>query len=128
MRLLQARSIHVRLGIVGAGPDSEELRRSIVDAGVQDCVKMLGPQHGADKERVLEESDVLVFPTYEEGLPYALLESSRRRARCLSRAPSVGSLTSSVSVSAASSCRHETLPQWRKRCTRCIVIARWRVH
>ena len=76
VRLLQARSIHVRLGIVGAGPDSEELRRSIVDAGVQDCVKMLGPQHGADKERVLEESDVLVFPTYHvEGLPYALLES-----------------------------------------------------
>ena len=76
VRLLQARNIHVRLNIVGAGPDSEELRRSIVDAGVQECVQMLGPKHGADKERVLEESDVLVFPTYYvEGLPYALLES-----------------------------------------------------
>ena len=75
VRLLQARKIHVRLNIVGAGPDSEELRRSILDAGVQECVQILGPQHGADKERVLEESDVLVFPTYQEGLPYALLES-----------------------------------------------------
>jgi glycosyltransferase involved in cell wall biosynthesis len=75
VRLLQARNIHVRLDIVGAGPDSAELRRSILDAGVQDCVQMLGPQHGADKERVLEESDVLVFPTYQEGLPYSLLES-----------------------------------------------------
>jgi len=76
VRLLQARNIHVRLDLVGAGPDSEELRRSIVDAGVQDRVQVSGPQHGADKERVLEESDVLVFPTYHaEGLPYALLES-----------------------------------------------------
>jgi glycosyltransferase involved in cell wall biosynthesis len=75
VRLLQARNIHVRLDIVGAGPDSEELRRSIVDAGVQECVQMLGPQYGADKKRVLEESDVLVFPTYGEGLPYVLLES-----------------------------------------------------
>jgi glycosyltransferase involved in cell wall biosynthesis len=75
VRLLRARNIHVRLDIVGAGPDSEELRRSILDAGVQDCVQMLGPQHGADKKRVLEESDVLVFPTYQEGLPYTLLES-----------------------------------------------------
>ena len=75
VRLLQARNIHVRLDIVGAGPDSEELRRSILDAGVQDCVQMLGPQHGVAKKRVLEESDVLVFPTYQEGLPYTLLES-----------------------------------------------------
>lgn len=75
VRLLRARNIHVRLSIVGAGPDSEELRRSILDAEVQECVQMLGPQHGADKKRVLEESDVLVFPTYGEGLPYALLES-----------------------------------------------------
>ena len=75
VRLLQARNIHVRLDIVGAGPDSKELRRSILDAGVQDCVHILGPRHGADKERVLEESDVLVFPTYREGLPYVLLES-----------------------------------------------------
>jgi glycosyltransferase involved in cell wall biosynthesis len=75
VRLLQEQKIHVRLNIVGAGPDSEELRRSILDAGVQDCVQILGPQHGADKERVLGESDVLVFPTYREGLPYTLLES-----------------------------------------------------
>lgn len=75
VRLLQGRNIHVHLDIVGAGPDAEELRHSILDAGVQECVQMLGPRHGADKERVLEKSDVLVFPTYGEGLPYALLES-----------------------------------------------------
>ena len=75
VRLLQARNIRVRFDFVGAGSDVEELRRSIVDAGVEDCVQILGPQHGADKERILEESDVLVFPTYREGLPYALLES-----------------------------------------------------
>ena len=74
--MLQERNIPVRLNIVGVGPDSEELRRSILDTGVQDCVQILGPKYGADKERILEESDVLVFPTYHiEGLPYALLES-----------------------------------------------------
>ena len=38
-------------------------------------MQILGPQYGADKARVLEESDVLVFPSYREGLPYTLLES-----------------------------------------------------
>jgi glycosyltransferase involved in cell wall biosynthesis len=76
VRILQERNIRVRLNLVGAGPDTEELRRSILDAGVQDCVQILGPQYGADKERVLEESDVLVMPCYGlEGLPYTLLES-----------------------------------------------------
>ena len=76
VRILQERNIHVRLNLVGAGPDTEELRRSILEAGVQDCVQVLGPQYGADKERVLEESDVLVMPCYGlEGLPYTLLES-----------------------------------------------------
>ena len=114
VRLLQARNIHVRLDIVGAGPDSEELRRSIVDAGVQECVQMLGPQHGADKERVLEESDVLVFPTYTERACRMSFWKAWRRVRCPSRAPSVGFLTFSASASAASSCRHETPPRWRK--------------
>jgi glycosyltransferase involved in cell wall biosynthesis len=75
VRLLRARNIDVRLDIVGAGPAAEELRRSILDAGVQECVQMLGPRHGTDKERLLQQSDVLLFPTYGEGLPYALLES-----------------------------------------------------
>jgi glycosyltransferase involved in cell wall biosynthesis len=76
VRLLRERDLHVHLNIVGAGPDSEELRHSILDAGVQDCVQILGLLHGADKGRILEESDVLVFPTYLlEGVPYTLLES-----------------------------------------------------
>ena len=67
VRILQERNIHVRLNLVGAGPDTEELRRSILEAGVQDCVQVLGPQYGADKERVLEESDVLVMPCLWRG-------------------------------------------------------------
>ena len=126
MRLLQARNIQVRLDLVGAGPDTKN-PCSIFYVGVQERVQMRGPQYGADKKRVLEESDVLVIPTYEEGLPYILLESMA--AGTVPVTCPVGGIPESLaSASAASSCRHETHPRWRRPCTGCIVIVRWRVH
>ena len=43
--------------------------------GLATQVDFTGPLFGRDKERFWLQADVLVFPTWSEGLPYSLLEA-----------------------------------------------------
>ena len=61
--------------IAGTGPDEGELRAACAQAGLADRLRFLGRVDGAAKCRLLLASDVLVFPSHREGLPYALLEA-----------------------------------------------------
>ncbi len=63
------------LSIAGEGPDRGELISASERAGLGDHVQFLGSVSGAEKRRLWLESDVFVFPTYGEGLPYSLLEA-----------------------------------------------------
>jgi len=64
-----------QLQIAGSGPAEEELKERIFKLDLHRCVAMTGPLFGADKIRFLQEADMLVFPSYHEGLPYVILES-----------------------------------------------------
>ena len=64
-----------RLSIAGAGPDQGELMAATQAAGLLDRVEFLGSVFAAEKCRLWLNSDVFVFPTYQEGLPYSLLEA-----------------------------------------------------
>ena len=61
--------------IAGAGPDQCELMAASESAGLNDRVQFLGSVVGDKKRRLWLDSDLFVFPTYREGLPYALLEA-----------------------------------------------------
>jgi glycosyltransferase involved in cell wall biosynthesis len=61
--------------VAGAGRDEPRLREAVRAAGIEDRTRLLGPVFGAAKNRLWLESDVLVFPSHTEGLPYALLEA-----------------------------------------------------
>lgn len=61
--------------IAGSGADAEALRGSVRRLGVEQAVHFLGPVFGANKHALWQAADVFVFPTYAEGLPYALLEA-----------------------------------------------------
>jgi glycosyltransferase involved in cell wall biosynthesis len=65
----------IELSIAGSGPAREEIERYVGDHGLGSCVKLVGSIFGSDKVRFLREADVFVFPSYQEGLPYAILES-----------------------------------------------------
>src|SRR5581483_6271544 len=75
VRLLRERGIDVRLRIAGSGVALAQIERAIIQAGVSDRVSILGPLFGAAKEQLWRDSQVLAFPSYREGLPYALLEA-----------------------------------------------------
>ncbi|MGE0030819.1 MAG: glycosyltransferase [Steroidobacteraceae bacterium] len=64
-----------QLVIAGGGPEEPRLRRLAAELGLDGAVTFAGPVTGADKTRLLRESDLFVLPSYAEGLPYAVLES-----------------------------------------------------
>ena len=61
--------------IAGQGPDQGELMAASERAGLGDRVRFLGSVLAEQKRRLWLDSDVLVFPSHREGLPYSLLEA-----------------------------------------------------
>jgi glycosyltransferase involved in cell wall biosynthesis len=78
------------LSLAGAGPDLDELVAATKKAGLTDRVTFLGSVFNATKQRLWLESDLFVFPTYAEGLPYSLLEAMA--AGCVPIATPVGAI------------------------------------
>lgn len=75
MRLATELGVDVRLTIGGSGAEEERLRRYAQALGISSRVTFAGPVFGEDKVSLLAGADVMVLPSYSEGLPYALLES-----------------------------------------------------
>jgi hypothetical protein len=70
-------------------------------------VVFVGPVFGNDKVKLLSGADVMVLPSYSEGLPYALLESMAAGVPVI--ATPVGAIPeSSRTTFTASSCRRAT--------------------
>jgi glycosyltransferase involved in cell wall biosynthesis len=79
------------LTLAGSGPDENRLRARIAQLGLTACIHFLGIVTGQEKRNAWEHADLFVFPTYAEGLPYALLESMAARTPPLVSA--VGAIT-----------------------------------
>lgn len=75
LRLARGRGIGARLVIAGGGPEEARLRHYVRDFGLVRDVTFVGPAYGEHKARLLAQADILLLPSYSEGLPYALLEA-----------------------------------------------------
>jgi glycosyltransferase involved in cell wall biosynthesis len=71
---LQALGITATFNLAGDG-EVDEVKTLIQQYGIQDCVNVLGWINGEQKEKLMEEADLLVLPSYHEGLPMAILEA-----------------------------------------------------
>jgi len=63
------------LAIVGRGHAESAAREFVAARGLSDRVRFLGWVQGQDQENILKESDVLVLPSWVEGLPNAMIEA-----------------------------------------------------
>jgi glycosyltransferase involved in cell wall biosynthesis len=72
---LKEQGRNMQLTIGGSGPDEEHLRERVLALGLKDRVVFVGPVFGANKDRLWRTGHIFIFPTYHEGLPYALLEA-----------------------------------------------------
>lgn len=71
---LSSRIAGARLAIGGDG-DLDKVRERIQQLGLADRVEVLGWVAGADKDAQMRRAQVFVLPSYDEGLPMAMLES-----------------------------------------------------
>ncbi len=63
------------LVIVGVGPDKERIEKMISDFGLDQDVKMVGPQYGKEKMRLMSESQFIVIPSRSESFSLFTLEA-----------------------------------------------------
>lgn len=70
-RLVNSR---VTLTIAGEGPERVHAENRVRREGLED-VHFLGEVRGKEKEHLMREMHILLFPSYSEGLPNAILES-----------------------------------------------------
>lgn len=65
-----------RLHVVLAGDgEVDQVRRTVTDAGLAGVVQVRGWLDPAERDELVGDADVFLLPSYEEGLPMALLES-----------------------------------------------------
>lgn len=74
LALARAENVPVRLTIVGSGAEQAQLRQAVTELQLDDTVSFAGALFGAAKLQLLAAADVLVLPSYSEGLPCAVLE------------------------------------------------------
>ncbi len=67
--------IHVRFHIGGTGPEEKMLKQYVMENYLENHVNFLGWVDGEKKKKALETNQVLVLPSYNEGLPIAILEA-----------------------------------------------------
>jgi glycosyltransferase involved in cell wall biosynthesis len=72
---LLAPSVRPQLIIAGSGPEEPRLRSQVREAGLNGHVTFAGPAWDEYKIKLLNNADVLLLPSYSEGLPYSLLEA-----------------------------------------------------
>lgn len=61
--------------IAGVGKEEEELKEKVKKYNLDYCINFAGWVNGEKKKNLLEEAQVFVLPSYNEGLPMAILES-----------------------------------------------------
>lgn len=74
IRALKEQGISATFNLAGDG-EIDEVKALVEQYGIQEQVRVLGWINGEQKEKLLQEADLLVLPSYNEGLPMAILEA-----------------------------------------------------
>lgn len=83
VRLLKNDGITVDVAVGGNG-ETDVFQQRVIELGLNDCVHFLGWVSGEQKDRLLREREVLLLPSYFEGLPICILESMAYRQTVIS--------------------------------------------
>ena len=69
----------VRLKLIGDGPERRDLEREVSKRGIGDRVEFAGYRSQSEVAEALHETDILVLPSFAEGLPVVLMEAMAAR-------------------------------------------------
>lgn len=71
----QNKTEHLRIVIAGTGAEENALKEQAAQLEINDLVDFVGWTDGNKKAQLLRDSQMLVLPSYNEGLPIAILEA-----------------------------------------------------
>jgi glycosyltransferase involved in cell wall biosynthesis len=76
MELLHKRDIDFQAFIVGKESEitADVLIKEMQSRNLEKCIKYLGPKFNQEKNEVLQQCDICVYPTYRDAFPLVLLE------------------------------------------------------
>ncbi|MEI8372062.1 MAG: glycosyltransferase [Planctomycetota bacterium] len=76
MRILRERGIAIRLTLVGAGEERQNIVALIEQHGLENCITLLGQLDHAELLKLWDsgEVDIAVLPSLHEGIPLTLIE------------------------------------------------------
>lgn len=69
----------LRLTMIGDGPERRELEAEVEKRGMKEMVKFAGYRSQDEVARALQEADMLVLPSFAEGVPVVLMEAMAAR-------------------------------------------------
>jgi glycosyltransferase involved in cell wall biosynthesis len=72
---LREKTTGARLHLIGRGPLEADLRKTVIDAGLDDAVRLEGEQSPAEVARWMSAADLVCLPSVNEGVPNVLLEA-----------------------------------------------------
>lgn len=75
LRLATDLGVDARLFVAGGGEEEKRMRLYAQALGIAQRVLFVGPVFGDDKVKLMNGADLMLLPSYAEGLPYALLEA-----------------------------------------------------
>lgn len=75
MEMVHRRGIPVTLTLVGDGPEGEALRAQVTRQGIGSVVRFVGRQDERATLALIAAADMLVLPSFMEGLPVVLMEA-----------------------------------------------------
>lgn len=73
--LLKARGVALDVVLIGAGPLLLELQKATEEAGLDDCIRLLGAKGQDELPDWYAWADVFCLPSYSEGVPVVLMEA-----------------------------------------------------
>ncbi len=65
----------LHLTLVGDGPERKDLAQQVQDLGLADCVTFAGYRSQTEVADLLGETDILILPSFAEGVPVVLMEA-----------------------------------------------------
>jgi len=85
IKIVREKGYDVRVQFIGDGPKRVVFEEYAKKLGIKDSVQFLGRLANGDEVRkVVSNSDILILPTFAEGLPRVLLEAMSVGVPCLS--------------------------------------------
>lgn len=84
MNIVHKKGIKAELHVIGDGPFRPQLEAYIKQQGLGDVVKLVGAKSGTEVRDALDQADVMVLPSFAEGLPVVIMEALARKKPVLS--------------------------------------------